>query len=187
MDDRLASIAGHLAKQLDEHEIALTNTNVIFNQLLDNLLEMSDTFQQIFQARSMPTQRIYTEIDADRSVGIFNVLWHSVSFTCRGNHKPLAIERPGRSPVFTGRILALQADFQEISQCIPDHDFADLLSYEVASLYVPADPLTPALMKVKQHGDEEQYLHQADASRQFLLKTLEIICGAGQFHEKDES
>src|SRR5690606_10968688 len=105
--------------------------------------------------------------------GILNVLWHSLSFTTRGNTKPLALNRPGRTPLFTGRIVALHGDFLTLSGSLQSPSFADLLQHELASLYVPADPGSPAVMRIRHLNGEEHYFHQVDAARLFLLKTTE--------------
>ncbi|MCK7521091.1 MAG: hypothetical protein MZV64_27075 [Ignavibacteriales bacterium] len=66
-----------------------------------------------------------------------------------------------------------------------DQEYPDILECEIASLYIPADNITPAIMKIKHLGNQEFYLNQADASKQFLLKVIEIICGGGIYHEEN--
>jgi hypothetical protein len=182
---RVGAVASHMLKQWQEHETAQQNTNLVFEQILADFPPLCEAFRHVFLQRDIPSTRVFAEIDADRSVGILNVLWHALSFTTRCNTKPLALHRPGREPVFTGRILALHGDFQELAQQIQDPSFPELLPYEIASLYVPADPFAMAVMKIRHLGDEELYFHQADAARLFLLKTVEMICGGGFFHERD--
>jgi hypothetical protein len=185
MRNRVNLIAAHMLKQLKEHEDALANTNRVFEQLLEDLEGLCDCFRESFAQRNIPASRVFSEVDADRSVGILNVLWHSISFTSRGNTKPLALFRPSRQPIFTGRILALQGDFHDVAIEIQDQEYPGMLQYEIASLYIPADTTAPAVMKVKHLGEEEHFLHQADAPRLFLLKTVEMICGGGFYHEKE--
>ena len=183
--NRVNLIASHMLKQLKEHEDAMTNTNRLFDQLLDDLEGVCESFQEAFAQRNVPASRVFSEVDADRSVGILHILWHALSFTTRGNTKPLALHRPGRHPLFTGRIVALHGDFQEIAHEFQDQEYSGMLQYEIASLYIPADTTAPAVMKVKHLGEQEQFFHQADAPRIFLLKTIEMVCGGGFFHEKD--
>lgn len=189
MQSRVNVIAAHMFKQLKEHEAANSNTNRLFDQLLNDIQDICLCFQDAFSQRELRQDirhQFFAQVDADRSVGILNILWHALSFTTRGNTKPLALYRSGRDPIFTGRILALQGDFHDIVMEFPEEDYSgSLLQNEIASLYVPADATAPAVMKVKHLGEEEFYYHQADASRMFLLKTIEIVCGGGFFHEKD--
>ncbi|MBY0403823.1 MAG: hypothetical protein K2X66_07975 [Cyanobacteria bacterium] len=185
MRNRVNLIATHMVKQLKEHEEALKNTNQVFYQLLDELEDICECFRESFALRDIPGSRIGYEMDADRSVGILNVLWNAISFTTRGNTKPLALNRNGRAPVFTGRIVALHGDFLDSSSDLQDQEYPSILQYEIASLYVPADKTSPAVMTIKHLGDQEHFLHQTDASRLFLLKTVEMICGGGFFHEKE--
>jgi hypothetical protein len=183
--NRVNFITSHLFKQLKDHEEALVNTNRLFDQLLDDLDSVCECFREAFTERNIPSSRVFTEIDADRSVGILNILWNTLSYTARGNTKPLALQRTGRPPLFTGRILALHGDFQDVAMELQDQEYPGMLQYEIASLYVPADTTAPAVMTIKHLGDQEHYLHQADAPRMFLLKTIEMVCAGGYFHERD--
>jgi hypothetical protein len=185
LGNRVGMIAAHMLKQLKEHEQAIQNSNLLFEALLKDLESVCASFREAFAQRDVPGNRIFFEIDADRSVGILNILWHTISFTTRGNTRPLALYRPSREPIFTGRIVALHGDFQDMVLDVEDQTYPNLLQYEIASLFVPADKTAPAVMKVRHLGDEEHYMHQADASMMFLLKTVEMICGGGFFHEKD--
>jgi len=181
-------LAAHMQKQQKEHEAAMDNTHQVFEYLLQDLENFVECFDVAFKARSGETDglsepRIQYQADPDRSVGILRILWHAMSFTTRGNTKPLALNRPGRPPLFTGRIIALNGDFMDSRSNLQTANFHDLLQQEVASLYVPADPSAPAVMSIKHLAGEEVYFHQADAPRRFLLKVVEIICGGGFFHE----
>ena len=180
---RVGMLAGHMTHQLKQHEKAMGNTRDVFEQLLQDLNPMCDYFREAFALREVEGSRIYHEIDPDRSVGILNILWHTLSFTTRGNTKPLALHRAGREPLFTGRILALRGDFQALDVGLESLDFADLLQYELASLYLPAEVNEPAVMTIKHLGDEEHYFHQADAARLFMTKTVEMTCSGGFLHE----
>lgn len=186
LKNRINLIASHMFKQQKEHEEAMRHTDIVFNELLDHLDELVTYFREAFSSRNIPSSRIYAEKDPDRSIGILNILWHSMSFTARGNTKPLALYRHGREPIFTGRILALRGDFQDVSSQLQDQDYPDILQYEIASLYVPADKTSPAVMRIRHLGEKEQFFHQSDAAQMFLLKTIEMICGGGFFHEQDE-
>lgn len=184
-------LAAHMQKQLKEHDAAMRNTCQVFEHLLQDLDNFAECFQQAFQPRDaaevgfwQESSRIRSQADPDRSVGILNILWHAISFTTRGNTKPLALNRPGRPPVFTGRIIALNGDFLDAQSNLQTSNIPELLHREVASLFVPADPTAPAVMQIKHLVNEEFYFHQADAARRFLLKVVEITCGGGFFHEQ---
>jgi hypothetical protein len=181
--ERLNLVASHMYKQYKEHEQATLNTTQMFYRILKDMEEVAEQLRESFQARGVPTHQIFCEIDADRSVGILNILWYSISFTTRGNTRPQALFRQDQPPLFTGRILALNGDFQDASLDIQDQEYPDILNCEIASLYVPADTTTPAVLKIKHLGQQEFHINQIDASKQFLLKVIEIICGGGIYHE----
>jgi hypothetical protein len=189
IQQKVDMLAAHMQSQLKEHEAAMTNTCRVFEYLLQDLENFAECFQEAFKSRmpewdELSSPRIQNQSDPDRSVGILRILWHAMSFTTRGNTKPLALNRPGRPPVFTGRIIALNGDFLDTRSNLHAAHFTELLNHEVASLYVPADPSAPAVMSIKHLAGEELYFHQADAPRRFLLKVVEIICGGGFFHEQ---
>lgn len=185
LEERIGVLAGHMARQWQEHEQAQQNANRLFDRLLTELSLLCGCFQRSLGPNAIPQHRIDTCMDADRSVGILHLLWHTVSFTARGNTRPLAMYRHGRDPVFTGRIVALLGDFNELSRPDPFQEFSELLTHEIASLYVPADTHTPAMMSIRHLGDEEHYFEQPQAARLFLLKIVEMLCVGGYFHEKE--
>lgn len=180
--NRIDYMASHMFHQLKEHEAAQERTTLMFEQLLRQLEETVVTFQQSFLRREVPVGSIYAQIDADRSVGILHLLWHTLSFTSRGNTRPMALRRQNREPLFTGRIVALWGDYRDNVHALCSQDYPDLLEDELASLYIPGSPTQPAVMKFS-HRNEELFFHQAEATQQFLLKILEALCGGGYFHE----
>ncbi len=189
IQQKVDTLASHMQKQLKEHEAAMRNTHQVFDYLLQDMENFVECFQEAFVARNpedpeSQTVRIRSQVDPDRSVGILQILWHAISFTTRGNTKPLALNRPGRPPAFTGRIIALNGDFLDVRSNLHNASFNELVHQEIASLYVPADPAAPAIMSIKHLSGEEIYFHQADAPRRFLLKVVEIVCGGGFFHEQ---
>lgn len=183
--ERVNLIASHMFKQYKEHQQATSNTTQLFYRILNDMTDVTDDLRKSFSSRGVEPSKIFCEIDADRSVGIINILWHSISFTTRGNTKPQALYREDKSPLFTGRILALNGDFQDASLDIQDQEYPDILRCEIASLYVPADTTAPAILKIKHLGNKEFHLNQIDASKEFLLKVIEIICGGGIYHENE--
>lgn len=180
--NRIDFMASHMFQQWKEHEEAQHYTSILFEQLLCQLEEAVVTFRHAFLQREVPIGGVYAKIDSDRSVGILHLLWHTISFTCRGNTKPMALKRRGKEPIFTGRIVATLGDYQDNIMLSHNQDQTDLLEDELASLYIPASPVQPVVMRLR-HSKEEFYCHQAEATQQFLLKILEAVCGGGYFHE----
>ncbi len=183
-NERLNLIAGHMLKQHKEHTEAAENTRKIFEKLLQDMEKTVTDLQNTFVKRKLNANSANYHIDSDRSVGIINILWNSISFTTRGNTKPQALYREDSQPLFTGRIIALNGNFYDASLDILDQEYPDILECEVASLYIPADKTAPAILKVRHIEDKEFLLNQADASREFLMRSIEIICGGGIYHEE---
>jgi hypothetical protein len=183
--ERVNLISSHMYKQHKEFEQATANTTQMFFRILRDMEDVTAYLKESFEKRGIPTNQIFSETDADRSVGIINILWHGISFTTRGNTKPQALYREDHTPLFTGRILALNGDFQDASLDIEDQEYPDILRCEIASLYVPADTTADAIIKIRHLGNKEFHVNQIDASREFLLRVIEIICGGGIYHENE--
>lgn len=183
--DRLDLIVSHMHKQYQEYLQATLNTSKVFDNLLDEMKNIVGSLKRALMVREMNPAQVFCEIDADRSVGILNILWHSISFTTRGNTKPQALYREDESPLFAGRIIALNGDFQDAALDLQDQEFPDILRCEIASLYIPHDRALKAILKIKHLPDKEILFDQSEASRQFLLQVIEIICGGGIYHEQD--
>lgn len=187
--DKLSKVADHMKHQLNEHHLAVKNTDRIFDELLAEMKRSCGYFQEMFtpfgnhHSAKQDHRQIYQHVDADRSVGILNLIWQTISFTTRGNTKPMALPRKGRLPLFTGRIVAVHGDFQQLHSYMDDSLFPDLLDHEIASLFIPADKKTPAIMKVRHLEGEEFQLNQDEAAREFLMKVIQVTCGGGFFHE----
>jgi hypothetical protein len=175
-------LAAHLFHQIKAHESAQKRTAVMFEQLLRQLEEVVVTFRQSFLNRHLANGQVYACIDADRSIGILNLLWHTVSFTMRNNIKPMAMPRKGRDPMFSGRIVAFLGDYHETVTAFQSQEYRDLMEDELASLFVPASPEQPAVMRFR-HSRTELFFHQAEAPQQFLLTLLEALCSGGYYHE----
>ncbi len=184
---RVNWITEQLKDQQREHHQALQQTNRLFENLLVEMETLATQLQRSFLENNMATREISCQIDADRSVGIFHILWNTLSFTARGNHQPLALKRFAKSPALTGRIVALSGDFHQMALYMPDQDFYGLLQYELASLYIPSDAESPILMTIRSESGEaqEEYLHPDEAGRLFLIKCLELSCASPRrFHEQ---
>ncbi|MDD3688362.1 MAG: hypothetical protein PHE56_16580, partial [Bacteroidales bacterium] len=105
--ERLSLVSSHMYKQYCEHLESAKNTNKVFSDILKIMEEVVDTMKKNFEEKGINPNNISCTIDADKSVGILNILWHSISFTTRGNTKPQALYRSDNAPMFCGRIIAL--------------------------------------------------------------------------------
>lgn len=185
IEERINIVVSHMYQQYKEYVSATINTSRVFENMLVELIHITGCLKKALEDKGMSPSQVFCEIDADRSVGILNILWHSISFTTRGNTKPQALHREDSSPLFTGRIIALNGDFQDAALEIQDQEYPDILRCEVASMYIPHDSSLPAIVKIKHLPDKELYFDLHEAPKQFLLKIIEIICGGGIYHEVD--
>lgn len=179
---RINVLTSHMHTQYDEHSRALENTAKTFQRLLDSMEEVVEDLKYSFKQKEMPENRVNLEIDSDRSVGILNILWNTMSFTTRGNTKPQAVYRKDLPPLMTGRIIALNGDFRDVCFDFDDKEYSALLDCEIASLYIPADCMELAIIRLR-HLDKDICINQTDAPKEFLIKVMEIICGGGTYHE----
>ena len=85
--------------------------------------------------------------------------------------------------MFSGRIMAIRGNYNEIMAGVKDHDeeMVRLLDNEVASLFVPAETNQNCVLKIRHLANRELYLNQVDAPREFVLKVVETICGGNEF------
>ncbi|MDH4378773.1 MAG: hypothetical protein QE263_02565 [Vampirovibrionales bacterium] len=196
------ALATTLGEQWLTHQHVMARTNDTFDGLLTQLNSTCDdlrthmaqwfrksttrdAFSPYPRAQADIQRQLYARIDADRSVGIVNMLWHTLSFSIRGNNRPLALfspEHPTQAPVWCGRIVAFLGDFQELTEDNPLQEFNELLPYEVASLYVPA---SGPLMMRHHHSDDTLELPEAEAVETFLKTVITTVCVGGYFHERD--
>ena len=88
--------------------------------------------------------------------------------------------------MFSGRIMAINGDYNELMEGITSRkDMMErLLDKEVASLFVPADKTQNSIFKIRHLSNREFFLNSSDASREFVLKVVETICGGGLYHEE---
>ena len=173
-------------KQFLDYQHANVNTNEIFIRMIDNLQAVAENLKQSFSSRGITTQNIYVDTDPQKSVAIINILWHKISFTTRCNHQPQALYRESGEHLFSGRIMAVRGNYNELMQGVKDHDdeMGRLLENEVASLFIPAEQNQNSILKIKHLSNREFYLNQLDAPREFVLKVVETICGGGFYHEE---
>lgn len=187
VQQRAGLVAVYMYKQFIEFHQATVNTNDMFSKILDHLNEVLEYLKQSLNVRNVPIQNVTCTIDSTKTLAIVNVLWHKISFTCRFNISPKALPQKNSSPIFCGRIFAINGDFTKL---IKEEDDIEkqmdvLLENEIASLYVPAEKNQCAVMTIAHKDNKELYISQLDAPREFLLKVIEIVCAGGEFHKQN--
>ena len=186
IQERIGLVSTHMYKQFLDYQHATMNTAEIFSEMIDNLKEISDSLKQSFASRGITTENIYVEHNKEKSVAVINILWHTISLTTRCNYEPQALFREGAAPMFSGRIMAINGNYNELMEGITSRSemMAKLLEAEVASLFVPADKTQNSIFKIKHLSNREFFLNSSDASREFVLKVIETICGGGLYLEE---
>lgn len=184
--ERVSLIASHMYKQFLNYQSAATNTAEIFGQMLECLEAVVDLLRQTFASHGVATENIYLKIDANKSVAVLTIFWNKFSFTTRCNYQPQALYREGDTPLQSGRIMAIKGDYNEIVKGVQSHEdeMKILLEEEIASLYVPYDKSKSTICKVKHLTNREVFLPNIDASREFVLKCIEEVCGNCIYHEE---
>lgn len=186
IQERIGLVSTHMYKQFLDYQHATLNTTEIFAEMIDNLKAIADSLKQSFSSRGITTENIYVKYDNEKSVAVINILWHTISLTTRCNYEPQALFREGKPPMFSGRIMAINGDYNELMEGTTSrHEMMEkLLEKEVASLFVPADKTQNSIFKIRHLSNREFFLNSSDASREFVLKVIETICGGGLYHEE---
>ena len=186
IQERIGLVSTHMYKQFLDYQHATLNTAEIFVEMIDNLKAIADSLKQSFAARGITTQNIYVEYDKDKTVVVINILWHTISLTTRCNYEPQALFRDSAPPMFSGRIMAINGNYNELMEGITSRKemMEILLDKEVASLYVPADKTQNSIFKIRHLSNREFFLNNTDSSREFVLKLIETVCGGGLYHEE---
>ncbi len=184
IQERMSLVSSHMYKQFLEYQQSNANTAVLFEKMVENMALTVEYLKQSFTVRGIPSENIYYEYDKQRHIAIMNILWHSITFYSNMKDKPKALHREKDVPLFTGRIIAIKGMLPELLQGYNDETEQKLLDMEVASLYVPADKSGKAIIKIRHLGNQEFYINQMEAPREFLLKVIETICGGGNYHKE---
>ena len=186
IQERIGLVSTHMYKQFLDYQHATLNTTEIFAEMIDNLKAIADSLKQSFATRGITTQNISVDYDKDKSVVVINILWHTISLTTRCNFEPQALYREGTAPMFSGRIMAINGDYNELMEGKKNRNeiMEVLLDKEVASLFVPADKSQNSIFKIRHLANREFFLNNTDASREFVLKIIETVCGGGVYHEE---
>ena len=187
VQERTGLVAVHMYKQFLDFQKSNQNTAEIFIRMADIMEQVVESLKQSFSVRNVPSGNIYRELDSAKTIAAINILWHTISFTSRFNVSPKALPREGSSPLFCGRIVAINGNFMNLMQGVNDYDgqMKILLDNEIASLYVPAEKNQSVIMTIRHKDNQEYLLSHVDAPRDFLLKVIEIVCAGGQFHEQN--
>ncbi|MBR5303504.1 MAG: hypothetical protein IKU37_01595 [Candidatus Gastranaerophilales bacterium] len=187
VQQRAGLVAVYMYKQFIEFHQATVNTNDMFSKILDNLATVLDYLKQSLNVRNIPVQNVKCTFDSTKTLAIVDVLWHKISFTCRFNNSPKAFPQKNGTPLFCGRIFAINGDFTKLIKEKDDYEkqMDILLENEIASLYVPAEKNQNTIMTIRHKGNQEILISQLDASREFLLKVIEIVCAGGEFHKQN--
>ncbi len=188
VQERAGLVAIYMYKQFLEFHQATINTNDMFIKILENLAEVLEYIKQSLNIRNVPVQNVKATVDNAKTLAIVNILWHNISFTSRFNMSPKAFAQKNGAPLFCGRIFAINGDFRKLIKEDDDLDkqMDTLLANEIASLYIPAEKNQGAIMTIRHKDNQESYISQVDAPRDFLLKVIEIVCAGGEFHKQNE-
>lgn len=180
--ERVSLISSHMYKQFLDHQNATENTKEMFYNIWKESEFVVNSLKESFSARSISSDHISSELADDRTAFLINILWHAITFKMRSNYKPQALQRELDAPLFSGRIIAFNGNFN--NKNIQDSDYPEILESEIASLYIPADKNKSCIIKIKHLGSREFPINHTDAPREFILKVIEIICGGGIYHEE---
>ena len=104
IQERMNLVSTHMYKQFIEYQNAVLNTNEMFIKMIEHVHLTVDYLKQSFASRGISSQKVYYEIDKNKTTVKLNILWHSISFTVRSNDKPQALFREGKEPLFSRRV-----------------------------------------------------------------------------------
>ena len=187
VQQRAGLVAVYMYKQFMEFHQATLNTNDTFVKILENLAEVLEYIKQSLNIRNVPVQNVTATVDSAKTLAIVNILWHNISFTSRFNISPKAFAQKNGTPMFCGRIFAINGDFTKLIKEDDSYEkqMDTLLEHEIASLYIPAEKNQGTIMTIRHKDNQELYINQLDAPRDFLLKVIEIVCAGGEFHKQN--
>lgn len=186
VQERSALVAVHMYKQFLEFQQATILTNDVFAKMIDDIGQVVDYLRQSFGVRNIPVSNVSYEVDSAKTLAMINILWHTISFVNRYNISPKALPRATRQPLFCNRIFALNGNYHHIVKDIPDYEgqMKALLDNEIASLYIPTEKDQSAIITIRHKDNQEFAVNRIDASREFVLKVIELVCAGGQYHEQ---
>ena len=185
IQERMSLVSDHMYKQFVEYQKANANTSFLLEKIAETAAITVEYLKKSFNARGIPTQNIYCEYDKQRHILVINIFWHAITFFANMKDNPKALERAKDMPsLITGRIIAVKGIVPELANGFNGETEQKLLDMEVASLFVPAEKMSKAIMKIRHLGNQEFLYNQIDAPREFLLKVIEMVCGGGNYHNE---
>lgn len=182
IQERISLVASHMYKQYIDDKKAEFNGLQCFMEIYKELQIITDLLKQTFASRNIPTQDIYVVTDRDTKVIMLNIMWQKITFSIRSNIMPQSLQRE-TTPMLSYRIMAIKGNYNDLMKNTDDDEMEIMLRNEVASLYIPAENTQPAIMTIKYLLNKEFLLTPVDASKEFVLKVIELVCGGGIIHK----
>ena len=122
IQERVGLVSTHMYKQFLDYQKATVNTAEVFNETIENLATIIDSLKKSFSSRGVSAQNIYLEVDSAKTIVTINILWHKISLTTRCNYEPQALFRENKTPLFSGRIMAINGNYYEIMNGVDDRN-----------------------------------------------------------------
>lgn len=196
MQHQLSTIAQRYQLRWQEHCEAIVNAKDLFERILDELPDFCDSLNGLlvpsFPITEMvpPTSgppKLFWRVDGDRSIAILDVMGVTISILFYEQPQPMMLSRVGRSPLLCSRVIAMQGDMLDIHSPLYSQELTELLPYELASLYIGADPNAPVIMRLISDNpaqvSEEVFFYPQQTPRAFLTKLLDRLGQCLLFHE----
>ena len=186
IQERIGLVSVQMYKSFLDFQNATLNMNEVFSDIIKDLKSIEETLKKSFTSRGVPTQSIYVEYDAQKTVATINILWNTISLTTRCNFEPQALYREQQQPFLSNRIMAVRGNYNELIKGAKDQNecMERMLDNEIASLYIPSDKMKNAIFKIKNLSNREFNLNFHDCAKEFVLKVIELVCGDWNYHEE---
>ena len=186
IQERIGLVSVQMYKSFLDFQNATLNMNEVFSDIIKDLKSIEETLKKSFTSRGVPTQSIYVEYDAQKTVATINILWNTISLTTICNFEPQALYREQQQPFLSNRIMAVRGNYNELIKGAKDQNecMERMLDNEIASLYIPSDKMKNAIFKIKNLSNREFNLNFLDCAKEFVLKVIELVCGDWHYHEE---
>lgn len=186
IQERVSLVSVQMYKNFLDFQNATLNMNEVFSDIIKDLKAIEDTLKKSFSSRGVPTQSIFVEYDAQKTVVTINILWNTISLTTRCNFEPQVLYREQQQPFLSNRIMAIKGNYNDIIKGAQDQNecMKRMLDNEIASLYIPSDKMRNAIFKIKNLSNREFNLNFHDCAKEFVLKVIELVCGDWNYHEE---
>ena len=186
IQERIGLVSVQMYKSFLDFQNATLNMNEVFSDIIKDLKSIEETLKKSFTSRGVPTQSIYVEYDAQKTVATINILWNTISLTTRCNFEPQALYREQQQPFLSNRIMAVRGNYNELIKGAKDQNecMERMLDNEIASVYIPSDKMKNAIFKIKNLSNREFNLNFHDCAKEFVLKVIELVCGDWNYHEE---